>query len=596
MADVPVPTIATADSAPDDTFLGIQATGGPRLRRFPIAHTSTYAPGQAAAYLKTLSQLANGDEVSIDQFLKTDEIAAIRAGTSIYNASADWQDAFDAAALYGGIQLVVPPGLYNLPDQTQTAGDNTHLRGVGRPRLLLAAGQVAGFIPFLVKHSGFSARGLKLEGATKSHCFYVQPPSAAPLTGFRFEDLEGSGLFYMARGDGAADRLLYDFVVRGCKNVAPLGTNCGHFMVDFGVGVQYIGNTIQNGNTTSGYGVADSKNIVIAGNIERGMEDTGGATEAACQIEDSDASNAVISGNSFEHDIWVAGSNDVTVSGNSCRRMRVSVGNVDGFNVHSVLFAGNRAAQIHAALFGGGAPAERIKARFESNVLDPAGRTVNGVAISSLVYAEGTYVNELELHDNIAVTDPSTNGLVLSRSATSEYHLYNNDFGTLAHSITGGSVGGLYERGNRNKAIKTGNGYIEAALTSTFAISAGAWQTTVLNTEVVDVNAEHSGGVFTIRKSGTYRFSGIMTVDPDAAGSQVGFRIFRSSGTPAEVARMAFLRAADANSMGVPLRSVDLYLTAGDVVQLEHFFTGATTQFVVGSGNVICNFQVSRLD
>lgn len=558
-----------------------------------IPHVSPLLPAPAPAYLKYTSDILNGVEVPIDIFLDKEAIPNIRSGASTYNASADFQTAFSAASIRNGIHLLISQGIYNLPDSVRTFNDNVHLRGHGRPRLKVGEGQAAGYVPFQIFNSHFSAENLRIESVSRTHAFYVQPPGAAPLTGFRFERLEGDGLFYLVRCDGAADRLIYDVLVRGCKNVAPVGQNSGHFMVDFGVGIQYIGNTIQNGFNTSGYGAADSKNIVVVGNVERGLQDSVALVEAACQIEDCDLANAVIQGNSFEHDIWVSGSNGVNVNGNSCRRMRITVGNADGHDVSDVTFSNNKAAQIHIANFSAGTPAERIKARFVGNTLNPSGRTLNGVALTRLVYAEGSYITELELSDNAAVSDASANAVVATRSATTTYRFFNNDFGTLAHSITG-SGGKLYERGNRNRITKNLSGYIDEALTATFAITASAWSPLTLNAESNDVNGEWSGATFTPLESGTYRFSGIMTVDPDAAGSQIGFRLNRTSGAPAELARLAFLRAADANSIGIPLREVALYIPAGDVVQLEYFFTGATTQLVAGT--TVSTLQITRLD
>lgn len=581
-------TELTGDMLLRTNLTGTGAAEGSNL----VAHVSPYLPSPSATYLKWTSDILNGLEVPIGIFLRNEELAGIRDFETDYDCSADWQKAFEAGGA-NGIHLLVSRGLYNLPSQMATAFPNVSLRGVGRPVLRVGEGQAAGYIPFSIRHSGFAVSGFKVQAAAKTHLFYIQPQSAETLTGFHFIDLEGEGLFYMGRGDGGADRLIHDVIVSGCKNIAPLGTNCGHFMFDHVVGLKYIGNTIRNGNTTSGFGVADGRDIVIVGNIEQGMEDTAGATEAACQIEDCEDANAVIIGNTFQHDIWVSGSGNVRVANNTCRRLRVSVGNADGYDVRKVTFAKNTAAQIHVAKFGTGTPAERIQARFLGNDLDPAGRTVNGAAISSLAYAEGSYITELELVGNKAISDASTYAMQATRASGATFRLRDNDFGAKAHSVSG-SGGKLYERGNSNKVTKTANGYVEAALTSTFAISAGAWQATVLNTEAVDVNGEWSGSTFTPQESGTYRFSGIMTVDPDAAGSQVGFRLYRTSGTAAELARLAFVRAADANSHGIPLRTVELYLAAGDVVQLEHFFSGATTQFVAGA--TVSTLQVTRID
>lgn len=537
--------------------------------------------------------MAGPDPVSILEYIPRAQWAAIRNFSSTYDCTAAYQAACNDASP-NGIAILIPHGLFNINSQVIAAYANTHLIGLGRPHLVLGAGQAAAYVMFSIRGSNFSARNLYLTTANRTHCFKIEPQTAANLTGFTFEDLEGEGLFYMVRADGASDRKIVDLLVKNCKNTAPSGQNAGHFFVDWGIGVRFEGNEIVGGRNSSGYGAADSTNITITGNIERGMEDTVALVEAACQLEDCDGANATITGNTFEHDIWVAGSNGVTVTGNTCRRMRTTVGNADGHNVYDLVWSANKAANIHCAAFGG-TPPERIKARFVGNLLSPSGRTINGVALAQSVYAEGTYVTELELQSNIQTSDASTNALQISRSANTEYHFYNNDFGTLAHSVSG-SGGGLYERGNRNKVTKTGNGYIEVALTTAPSITLSTWTTCPTNTEVVDVNAEHSSGVFTFRKRGTYRFTGIMTVDPDAAGSEMRFRIADAAGTT-ELGRLVAEPAQGTGSQGLPFRSFTYYVaTDGLQVQLQYYFTGASTQFVVGSGNVICNVQVERLD
>lgn len=548
------------------------------------------APG-VPVLLKTTQEILDGLPVSIMRFIPRGQHSAIFAETSGYDVSASFQDAFDAASPTRGIHLLVPQGLFNIPTVVTTSASKIRLFGSGKPRLVLAAGQSAGYIPFAIYNSGFEAHDLSITSATRSHCFYIQPQEAAALLDFSFTGLQGNGLFYMVRGDGASDRKIKNVLVQGCYNIAPVGQNSGHFFVDWGEDIRYIGNSIVNGYNTSGYGVADSTNIIIVGNTERDLQDTASVTEAACQIEDSAAANAVISGNSFEHDIWIAGSSGVTISGNACRRMRVSVGNADGHDVRDVLFSGNKAASIHIANFSGGTPPERISARFLNNTLDPDGKTVNGTEIAQLVYGEGSYITELELRGNRAITDATTNALQITRASGANYRFYDNDFGTLAHSVTS-SGGRIYERGNRNRVKDS---YVSVSLTSTFAISAGAWQTTVYNSEQDDINSEYSTstGEFTPLESGTYIFHGHHTVDPDAAGSQMGIRLWNATDS-AEIRRLAFPRAVDASSWGQPFYSGEVSLIAGKAYRIEHFLTGATTQFVTGT--TLTFLEIVRVD
>lgn len=501
-------------------------------------------------------------------------------------------EAFQNAISSGARHIYIPDGTYKIPTQIRTYDDGIEIFGSRSANLLVGASQSAGQASIAVYNSRFKASGFKITSESRTIGIYFQP-TASDLIDAEVNGVEFDQCFYAARFDGSVTYAIKNARVINCKSTGVVSQNCGHFFADFCDGVTYIGNSVKYGYNTSAYGVADSKNVVISGNREELVQDSAGAVEAACQIEDSDLANAVISGNSFQHDIWVAGSNGVQVTGNKCRRMRLSVGNADGFDVHNVTFAANKAASIHAAKFSEGTPAERMSARFLNNDLSPSGVSVNGAAIAQLVYAEGTYVTELELRGNRALSDAATYALNFTRASGAIYRLFDNDFGTLAHNITD-SGGELYERGNRNKATKIGSGYVDAYMSSTPTATIGSWTAVPLNAENADINGEHSSGVFTPLESGTYRFSGIMTVDPDAVGSQMGFRLYRTSGTPTELARLAFVRAADGASHGISLRSTDVYLTAGDTVALEYYFTGATTNFITGT--TVTNFQITRVD
>ncbi|MGO4840450.1 hypothetical protein AB4144_50205, partial [Rhizobiaceae sp. 2RAB30] len=124
--------------------------------------------------------------------------------------------------------------------------------------------------------------------------------------------------------------LVRDIVVSGNYGVAPVGVNAGHIFMSHAREINVYGNHVVGGQNTSVYGFADCVGITVTGNTERGVVDTPGAAEAACQLEDCVGAKATIAGNSFDHDIWISGSSDAVVSGNRCRRLRVSIGNVGG--------------------------------------------------------------------------------------------------------------------------------------------------------------------------------------------------------------------------------------------------------------------------
>lgn len=98
---------------------------------------------------------------------------------------------------------------------------------------------------------------------------------------------------------------------------------------------------------------------------------------------------------------------------------------------------------------------------------------------------------------------------------------------------------------------------------------------------------------FTPKESGRYQFSGIMTCDPDGIGSKMNFRIFRTSGTAAELARFGGATASDGEVMPVPMRTIETFLTAGSSYRIEFFLTGASTTVLAGS--VFTQVQIKRV-
>lgn len=79
----------------------------------------------APAYLKTLSDIINGGEVSLLRFINPSAHSAIRNFTSTYDAAADIQDAFDS-----GARLLAPHGRYSHASSLLVR-DGQYLRGQG---------------------------------------------------------------------------------------------------------------------------------------------------------------------------------------------------------------------------------------------------------------------------------------------------------------------------------------------------------------------------------------------------------------------------------------------------------------------------------
>lgn len=84
----------------------------------------------ATSYLKTVSDILNGSEVSFHRFIPRAQLAAITDGTSTYDVLAAFNDASDAFTVKGFGDLYIPRGRYNLSDEVVVEFDG-RLRGAG---------------------------------------------------------------------------------------------------------------------------------------------------------------------------------------------------------------------------------------------------------------------------------------------------------------------------------------------------------------------------------------------------------------------------------------------------------------------------------
>lgn len=88
----------------------------------------------ATAYLKTVSDIINGSEVSLHRFIPTAQHAAIRAGTSTYDAGNDIRSALLET---GTKSLFVPYGLHNYSGNLPRTGVGLVLRGASHQHSIL---------------------------------------------------------------------------------------------------------------------------------------------------------------------------------------------------------------------------------------------------------------------------------------------------------------------------------------------------------------------------------------------------------------------------------------------------------------------------
>jgi len=144
------PTAPTASTGTNTTQIattayvkaqGYATLASPTFTGTVAGITSTMVPHAdpvAPAYVKTLSDMANGDEVSLFRFIPPAKHSTISAQTETSNLQTNIQDAINAMATYGRGGIFVPGGLY-YTDQI-TFGSNMNFRGSGMNTVFIPFG------------------------------------------------------------------------------------------------------------------------------------------------------------------------------------------------------------------------------------------------------------------------------------------------------------------------------------------------------------------------------------------------------------------------------------------------------------------------
>jgi hypothetical protein len=101
-----------------------------------VGHYDPVAP----TYLKTVSDMLNGAEVSALRFIPKTQWAAIRDGSSAVDVSDNLNEAFDAMATNGRGRLRLPYGNYLVSDSLVVAGNNISIDGEGWGTVITASG------------------------------------------------------------------------------------------------------------------------------------------------------------------------------------------------------------------------------------------------------------------------------------------------------------------------------------------------------------------------------------------------------------------------------------------------------------------------
>ncbi len=508
-------------------------------------------------------------------------------GDGVTDDTAAIQNAIDS-----GLPVYIPPtdAFYYCANPLVTSRAGVKIFGPRKAELRFAANGI------LVFHSKFCIEGLTLTSINRRYIVIAHPLSSAGLDDIFAIGCQFNGGFYAFRtGLEVTDPnnwRVRNVRVIACDSVAPIGENAGHFFATKCDGVLYAGNSVKYGRNSSAYGAAECTKIVITGNRESGVADTPLDVEAAIQIEDCPNSETSISGNVCEHDIWISGSQDATVSGNRCRELRVSIGNPDDPGVNRAVFTGNTCGRIRFDPYAESPPPVTYSAVFSSNVLAPANYTKNGTALPNAIFADLSYAGNITLQNNRVVADVGTAVALARVAASARLYLIDNDFGGAAHYVSG-SAGYIYERGNRNPIYP---GYIVVGIASNITTpTLASWTPLPLSIESYDVNNEFNTGTyrFTALETGLYSISGVMTVIPTAAGNNIGIRLWRTSDTPGEVVRLALIDSGGSGIHSVASQNFEFYATAGQTFEIQYFVTGASTQII--AGGAVTGFRIKRL-
>lgn len=461
--------------------------------------------------------------------------------------------------------------------------DNIEVQGKGATLVLAGDGMAAGGLAITVNANNHKWVNTKFKTLKRIVAIRVLP-SAAAIENFFFDSCIFENVFYAVRAgltNGAtgveSDVRVKNITISNCTSTACVGANASHFICSDTDNITYYGNKTFGGQNASAMGGHSCTDLKIINNYESGMVDILAGADAGIQIENS--KNAIISGNITSHDIWADDSSNVVVTGNKCRKLRVTVSELGG-QFDGILFSGNKCSSITVASYSGSVPeGTRVSAIFNNNTL-AANIKASGSDIVRAIAIEGAIGKRIELKNNTIIADAATYSVSIARNSGLTVVAENNDFGTKPSAISG-SGGAIYEKNNKNSIIKKDSGYICGRLLADVAAVSSAWTKIALTGSLLDVNNEYVDGVFTPKASGYYQFSGSVSATVGIS-SELGLRVNTGSG---EIARCFLRKYSYAGLVSEAYSTAPIYIEAGTAVQMQYFANGTVT---IASGITTC--------
>lgn len=414
-------------------------------------------------------------------------------------------------------------------------------------------GVAAGGNHILFKGGTVSISGMTLTSLTRAVIIRVHPDTTAvsrvDVVGTNF-----SGGFYSVKCgrevEESASPVVSQVTISNCKSTAPNAGNAGHFQSTHCEYVRYLDNHVVGGLNSSALGITSSTRLVITGNTQSDMSDTVNYVEAAIQVEDCGIAQGVISNNVCEHDIWISSSSNITISNNICRTLRMSVGNPGASGCDSVIWANNRAANVHISKYGSAETEALINAEFTGNTLLPSYYLINGNPIEQAVFL-GFNVGAISFTDHLQ-NDASDYGFRIQRTPNLHLTIAGKSYlGSKPHSLTGS--GGIIEQSKSVVApigdVSTIYGFAstQTILASDFSIpSAMAWnRIPMVRNRDINSNFITDNNSFVPSTSGTMNVSISMAISATSAGVDFGLRLLNAT-TNAEVWRVGQVTSSKA--------------------------------------------------